>query len=314
MTAPAPPKPSLAKHPLWLIAKIAIFALAIWFVGGAFRESWHALQAEGLRIDPLLAIASGALLIAAQTPSAWFWRQCLRALGEPAPYRATAAAYLVSQIGKYIPGKAAAVAIRIDRMIGFNTRPAAIAACSFYETLTLMAVGCVISAVLLTLRMGSEQGSLPWIAAAFAVLCVAPTTPPLAKWLTRRLAKIDVERAPRGFTWLLMAEGGIASLAAWTLLAMSVCLAARAVGVDSVVAPADWLLAATLPVVAGFLSMLPGGVLVRDGLMLEVLAPTTGQAGALATAVATRIIWITAEVLVCVILVGASARRTKRPA
>ncbi len=55
--------------------------------------------------------------------------------------------------------------------------------------------------------------------------------------------------------------------------------------------------AATLSVVAGFVSMLPGGAGVRELVVTLVLAPTIGSAPALAVAVWMRLVSLAAEIL-----------------
>ncbi len=54
---------------------------------------------------------------------------------------------------------------------------------------------------------------------------------------------------------------------------------------------------ATLSVVAGFVSMLPGGAGVRELVVTLVLAPTIGSAPALAVAVWMRLVSLAAEIL-----------------
>ncbi|MEO1496163.1 MAG: lysylphosphatidylglycerol synthase domain-containing protein [Planctomycetota bacterium] len=295
-----------ANRALLLSAKVAVVACVVWFVSGSLSDAWRQIGEQGLTIAPGYAALSGLLLLLGQLPMAWYWRRTLAALDQPAPVWPAVAAYYLSQIGKYVPGKAAVVAIRTERFVAIaGGKPTQVAASVFYETLTLMAVGGVLSAALLAARFGSREGWLAVLAATLGVACLAPIVPPVAAWLMRKLTKrTDSSESPAyRFTWSLMGEGGVYALAAWGVMATSIWAAGRAVGVDNADSDAGlWLLAAALPVVAGFLSLLPAGVVVRDGLMLKLLAPTLGEAGALATTLATRVIWIAAEALVCVIL------------
>jgi uncharacterized membrane protein YbhN (UPF0104 family) len=67
--------------------------------------------------------------------------------------------------------------------------------------------------------------------------------------------------------------------------------------------------AVALAVVAGFASMLPGGLGVRDALLMQLLAPHCGSANALVAAVLVRLVWLVSELAACVILyVGARSR------
>ena len=60
--------------------------------------------------------------------------------------------------------------------------------------------------------------------------------------------------------------------------------------------------AVAFAVVAGFLSMLPGGLVVRDALLMQLLAPMCGEANALVAAVLLRLVWLVSEVAACGIL------------
>ena len=54
----------------------------------------------------------------------------------------------------------------------------------------------------------------------------------------------------------------------------------------------------TLATVAGFLSLLPGGILVRELVIEELLAPVFNPAVAIISAVLLRVTWLCAEVVI----------------
>ena len=303
----------------WLVAvvKLVVVALIVFSVAGAVRDAWKQLLDEGLHIDPLFAVPAGLMFLIAQLPMAWYWRQTLLALGQPAPVGRTAIAYYISQIGKYVPGKAMVIILRTERMVREGGHGRTVAASVFIETLTLMAIGAVVSAGLLVVTSAGEVGERGWLivlATGIAAGCLIPTAPPIARWIIERVAP-SLEEADseirRGLTVPLMLEGWGASLVTWFGLGMSVWLAAWTVGASDAegwqMAPL-WILTASLPVVAGFLSLLPAGVVVRDGLMLGLLAPVLGEGAALATTIAVRLIWVVSETLLCVILYGVKSR------
>ncbi len=55
-------------------------------------------------------------------------------------------------------------------------------------------------------------------------------------------------------------------------------------------------------VVAGFLSFIPAGAVVREAVLLELLAPQLGEANALVAAVLLRVVWLVSELVVSGIL------------
>jgi uncharacterized membrane protein YbhN (UPF0104 family) len=60
--------------------------------------------------------------------------------------------------------------------------------------------------------------------------------------------------------------------------------------------------AVALAMVAGFLSLLPGGIGVRELIVIPLLQPQFGQVVAILSAVLLRIGWMAAELLVAVVL------------
>ena len=60
--------------------------------------------------------------------------------------------------------------------------------------------------------------------------------------------------------------------------------------------------AGALSVVAGFVSFIPGGLVVRDAVMLELLAPAVGKGPALVCALIARLVWLLSEVGISIIL------------
>jgi uncharacterized membrane protein YbhN (UPF0104 family) len=80
--------------------------------------------------------------------------------------------------------------------------------------------------------------------------------------------------------WATLAAGGTTSSLAWFDQVL-LCTAAMA-----------------LAVVAGFLSFVPGGLLVREALLLELLSPWFGDAEALVAAILVRLVGMVGELLV----------------
>jgi hypothetical protein len=64
-----------------------------------------------------------------------------------------------------------------------------------------------------------------------------------------------------------------------------------------------------LATVAGFLSMIPGGLAVRELVLITLLAPEYGEVAALVSAVLLRLIWLLSEVAVSTILYLAPIRK-----
>ncbi|MGC3969435.1 MAG: lysylphosphatidylglycerol synthase domain-containing protein [Pirellulales bacterium] len=300
-----------------LVSRPVVLALVVWFVQGAAREGWRKLseridagQWSFDRLDWAWLLAAAALYSLGQLPNGLFWRKILAGLGQHLPTTAVLRAFYIGHLGKYVPGKAMVVVMRTGMLVrhGANAGPAAVSV--FYETLSMMAVGAVLSALLLALVF-PEQRQWLWAALGVAAITGLPTVPPVFEQIIRRLrigrgdeAAASHEVGRLGLAtflqgWALLSLG-------WAFLGLSVFAAVRAGGFSSAASFAEqWTLgtaAAALSVVIGFLSFIPGGFGVRDGVLLTVLTWRYDEAAAMVTAVLVRLIWLVAELLVSIIL------------
>ena len=124
--------------------------------------------------------------------------------------------------------------------------------------------------------------------------------------LLTRLTQWRLAELVRG--WLGVALG-------WVILGLALWACANACGPSVDLEPREVALyaaASALAVVAGFLSLIPGGLLVREAVLLPLLAPSLGAGRALVAVVLHRLITLVAEVLVSVILYLYVVRRRSR--
>jgi uncharacterized membrane protein YbhN (UPF0104 family) len=332
-----PSEPSASTRRRWIIwaFRIGVLVLVLLGVRGTVVNAWDRLSQHEWHLQPGWLIAAGALYAVGLVPMAWFWWRALASLGQPAPWPATLRAYFVGHLGKYVPGKALAVILRVAA-VGKWVRSIRVALVStLLETLTMMAVGALLTAGLSMFVLKLEW-TLTALALVIAAACAAPTIPPVARFLARigalRLkAPSGVRRegaAPAepvgnpeaqqelrpaehpgsefdGIHLPLLASGWLASCVCWLMLGLSLGATLRAIGVTelNLVGQLPLLVAAvSFAVVSGFASMLPGGLGVRDLLLMQLLAPHFGDANALVAAVLMRLVWLVSELCVCVIL------------
>jgi len=99
--------------------------------------------------------------------------------------------------------------------------------------------------------------------------------------------------------WLSIAGG-------WCLVGVSIWAVLCAIDGESSHATLSQvalsIAAGALSVVAGFVSFIPGGLVVRDVVMLELLAPAVGKGPALVCALVARLVWLLSEVGISIIL------------
>ena len=291
-------------------AKLLIFAIVLFFIGKAVVGAYSQMQAEGVTLaslNPWWLCLAGVLFLVAQLPLAWFWRQTMWRLGQHPSWPRTLYAYYLGSLGKYVPGKAMVVVLRAGMVRGPQVDPTIAALCVFIETLTMMAAGGFLGAVLV-LFTGSPIGET-WMVYPLAIgLMLAtgvPTIPPIFRFAVKVMrvsrAKSDVDDLLQRLDYRLMAQGWLANLVAWPIMGLSLWGALKAMPGTETMLGSPWeqlpLLTASiaLAVVAGFVSMLPGGVGVRELVLNVLMAPTFGRL-AIVSIILLRLAWLMAEV------------------
>ena len=305
-------------------------------VSGTVRNALAQLSLHEWELHPVWLVAAGAFYVMGLLAMGWFWHRALAALGCPTPRLVSLRAYFLGHLGKYVPGKAMATILRVAAVRRWVPSMRLALVSVLLETLTMMAVGaCLATAIsIAVLRLETTRACVISLTAlAMALAAGVPTLPPVARWLARlgvgrfqrddeanrqTLTSAEIEMNLRGIQFRLLAAGWVAATFCWMLLGLSLWSTLRAIGIDQfgMVTDLPILVAAVaFAVVAGFISMLPGGLVVRDALLMQLLAPVCGEANALIAAVLMRLVWLVSEVVVCGILyvgVRGSVQRVAR--
>lgn len=291
-------------------------AAALVIVGLVARHFVHILARPeldpypfALRLEYL--VPAGLLYLLAHCCWAWFWVRLLRCEGVRVGFFTGLRAYFVSQVGKYIPGKAWVILIRVAMLRGTpGGPPLAVGITATYETLISMAAGALVGVAFLP-----WVGVMPEVVARnFAFVFVVAGLPVLLGALNqlaaRRVARLRGPDAPPlpSPPLLLLAQGLLQGAVGWCLLGLSLGLTVRAVAPD----PPPWepdhyladLGAVALAYVAGFFILVaPGGLGVRELVLEYALTPQFGTDPTLAAAQAAvialilRLTWTVAEVI-----------------
>jgi len=299
------------------LVKLAVVVLVCVAVQGTVREALGKLREHTWELDFGWLLLAGALYAAAWLPVGWFWGEVLTALGQPLHRLESMRAYFAGHLGKYVPGKALVLVIRIgllkSRVISIRLGVASV----LLETLTMMSVGAVLAAVISPFVLAHDP-RLTVAAVVTAVLVGLPTIPVLTRRLIRRLTSLRIASDPqdessaedqavlrRTITARLLSKGWVASVACWVVLGWSMWATLRAIGVtsiDPIFGLPLMVAVVALSIVAGFLSMLPGGMVVRDALLFELLSTVCSEADSLVAAVLWRLVSLLAELGICGIL------------
>jgi glycosyltransferase 2 family protein len=271
-----------------------------------------------LRVPYLIPAA--LLYLGAHLCWASFWVRLLRSQGVQVTFSDGLRAYFVSQFGKYIPGKAWVILIRVAMLRStVGGTPLAVGVTATYETLTSMGAGAMLGMLLLP-----WLGVVPRELSDHYALVIAVAALPLAlgvlnKLAARRIAKLRGPDAPPlpSPPLRLLAEGLLLhGVWGWCLLGAALGFAIQAVAVNPPVPMVDTYLAdlgaMSLAYVAGFFVLVaPGGLGIRELILQYALAPRfepdIGAPLALAQAAVVslvlRLTWTIAELAFVLLLV-----------
>ena len=295
------------------LLKVAILGLVLWGIARTVsnaRGELNAQQFSWRELDFRYLVVAATVYFVAQLPMAWFWQQALGAFGQPVRFYAAFRAFFIGHLGKYVPGKFLVIVMRSGLVNQDTSNYLTAGITVFVETLTSMACGAMLASTILFFWFPGHI-ELQLMGMALMVLTAFGTLPPVMRRAVRFMeqqrgvALSDAELS--GISFGLMAKGWIAATLMWALTTVSFWWVLRALpGTESL--PFDMAtllrLAASvcLAVVAGFVSMIPGGLGIREWVLNQLLVPEYGLVTALIAAIALRLVMLMTEVVGSAIL------------
>ncbi len=294
---PVPPKSLDAVKRLWPALKWGMFLLVFSFVAWHGWQLWTGFDQHARPIHwswLLLAIVAS---VVAWLPSLWYWRELMSALGATAPWAQVARAYYCGHLGKYVPGKGAPIVIRSAFLKKCGVPATTSSLTVTIEVLTCMWVGLlVVIALYPALAHGLPESFaatfghpyLGWCVfagvavaglVAFAIMLRSHRT--LTNWM-RLPSKVasPAGEEPHGRLSPAKTLAGIAGfVASWWIQGLSLGLTIQSVS-ESAWNWSDWPFwtgTSAVAIVGGFLAVFaPGGLGVREGLLMELLERQLG--------------------------------------
>jgi hypothetical protein len=313
--------------------------LVIWAVGRHILRVWNDLSRHevSVRIQPVWLVVAGLLYLGGLSCCGRFYERILHASSGPIGLGPALRAYLVSHLGKYVPGKAMVVVMRAGMSVPFGARGATAAIATFYETLVMMAAGSLIAAIGFAFASDSPalEIAVPrygkvelrtyqvacllslMLALAFLVVVLPSVFQMLSRLVSMPFPMVGPELLPRLSPGLLI-HGLMWSSTAWILLGASQLEVAHAllpIGASDYVSLVPVVTASVaLATVAGFVvAVLPGGLGVREGVLMYALAPAMGEDLAVVAALVLRLVWVAAELLAAAVLVPLGPWYLRKP-
>jgi len=323
-------KKKRTKKIVMLFVKLAILLVVLWCIRSTVVDAYNYLTEPGRaslfeNFQWQWIAASGAFYLVGLAQAGLFWRFVLLQMGQPVGWVETFRAYFIGHLGKYVPGKAMVLVLRAGLLRGGKKHVGLIAAAVFFETLTMMAVGAFLASFVIALVLISGSVKLHNTNETFFILMAVgltvasglPTIPAFFKFAARKagIGKRDPEAREKldavSAGTLLIGWG--AMFVCWIFLALSLWAVFQSLGIPCPLEQGFHLLlaAVALAMVAGFLSLIPGGLFVREAVLLALLVPylsniypdkTEAASVALVAAVLLRLVWLGAELLVSAVL------------
>ena len=314
----------------WLFAaiKLAVVALLVWFLRDMLSKAFADLSEHTWHVKPAWLVLAGLLYVAGYMPTAVFWHRLMRSAGQPVGLFETIRAWWVSQIAKYVPGKAMVLVVRAGMLRNPNVETSVVTATVFVEVLAVMAVAALLSFVVLLAMNGRELFQLLsgvhsfadlikvantnaaiTVVAAFGMFLATglPAWPPMMRFLVRilgvgKLAPTAAEKLGR-VPYRVYVLGWIAMAGGWIVQGLGLWATLRSLDVPTSLADLPMQTATVaMSSVAGFLSFIPGGAGVRELVQTELMTGRYTPGDALVATIILRLVMVVSELIVSSIL------------
>ena len=289
--------------------RLMLFAACLGAVSYFVWRNAGRLAASGLRFDASLVALSLGCVIAAYLARFLSWTALASLFSLRAPLLPAGRAYFLSVLGRYIPGKVGLALVRIE---GYRGHPASLVVLATgVEMLTALSAGLVLMCVGILFLPPGVPAWLRWAAPAGIALIALLLSPPLfhraARAALRLTGSAEPPILPRfgamlGLIGLYLLPGLLQGLGLYTLL-----LSLGPVPAGSYLAVTGAYYTAGI---AGMLAVFaPGGIGVREGILMLVLPVIVPRETAIAASLAIRLVMVAAELLLAGVFALAARRR-----
>lgn len=288
----------------WQLLQAVAGLAVVFFVARRFVKDWDNIRQLHINweIRPLLLVLSALVTLTMYAMLITAWRLLLRDWGQRLTPWNAARIWTIANLGKYIPGKVWAIAGLA--LMAQKQGIAAWAATASAILLQALAVGSGVIVVAIA-GTGVLAERHPWtvpalwgLAALSAVAVSLLVSPGINRVVTRRALHRDDVGSPKPLTVLF---GIFVNLMAWVGYGCAFWLLQRGTIPGAGLSLSNATGAFTASYLAGLLFLLaPGGLLVREGVLVLMLQGSIGLGAAGALAVASRLMLTLTELGVAV--------------
>ena len=314
---------------LWTLLKWSLTAVVLAFVALRAASLWRQGTRGDVEFHVAWLVLAGLFYGCAWLPSAWYFKALMARMGDHVAWRPVLRAYYCGHLGKYAPGKALVPIIRGQMVAAAGGRFSSGALAVVYESVVMMGVAAELSIALVAFLLPTDLERTPallhgvvtsawgrwvlerpWLLPTAVLLSVIATLPVVGRLFAFMAQKIAPAENGRNLTRRidagLIGSGFVLFSTAWVIHGLSLWAVLRGIGAN--VALADlptWVACIALSMAAGFFAIFaPGGVGVREGVMIEVLQiqPGIEPRHAVAAAFALRLVGFLTEVAIAAVL------------
>jgi glycosyltransferase 2 family protein len=303
----------------WIRAVQAVVGLSIVFLAiRALIRNWDQLRSQPLdwQLQPGWLLLSLVLIWLMYILLIFGWRSLLIGWGQRLDGWSAARIWVLSSLGKYIPGKVWAVAGMA--LLSQRAGVAAWAATGSAVVMQALAIGTGAAVaglsgadVLESAKPGARAGLLLLVAGAIVTVGLLLWPPFLRRLLRLASGQALGERQPAGKGIVI----GIATnIVAWVGYGVALWLLARGLLPTSGLSLRLAIAVFTASYLAGFLALFaPGGIGVREGLFILMLQGPLGVGAATSLALASRLLLTVAELGAAVPFLALGRRQARVP-
>jgi len=279
----------------WRAAQVALALLALGLAVRKLALNWTELRSQSIHweIQPGWLLAAAAITWAAYALLVEAWRRVVVSMGQRLRYRDAARISMVSNLGKYIPGKVWAIAgnALLAQQVGVDAT-ASVAAAMVLQALAL-ASGVTLVGVLgpATLRAyGTGYVVATIILGGLAVLGVLALTSGRLLRLLRGVLPATMPTLTPVPPGVMLAAFAV-NVCAWAAYGLAFVYLARGLTPDAALTWSQASTVFTISYLVGLVALFaPGGVGPRESLFVVLLTGPLGPKLAVALALASRVL------------------------
>ncbi len=325
----------------WPIAKWLFTIAVLVFVGRHFAHDLSKPELWQRPMDFGWLVVAGLLYLAGLGMSALYWLALLRRMNQTVDLVPAVRAYYLGHFGKYVPGKAWALIMRVGlaRSAGVSVGVGIVT--TFYEVMVTMTAGALTAAVLFALSDADTTNAfdlstigkllafqefsdavdgrvLSLLSLGLVVIVGLPLIPAVFNRLVRRISAPfrEANSEPPAIPFVALPQGLLLTACGWCLHGASLWAVVR--GVSGVAIPFNWeawswfTAALSVAYVLGFVVVLvPNGLGVREYFLTVLLVPhlmgsihdaSEARAVTVLAVIVLRVVWTAAELVLAPLL------------